>query len=710
MKLFRSLLLCLATFVSYSSHAQFGSQNLVSISAYSESKVFKPGDSTWIVIQAEIKPNWHAYWKTSGQTGFPTTITWNLPKGAKVSRLYFPTPQYYEFNGLGSYVHEGVLYLMAELTLDSDWDISKDLKVEGVFSSLVCDESSCIPYRSDFSLSLNVGAQKQLNPNVSNLIKQAMAKWPVPFAEKSITSLRVNQDFIDLSIRSEILTGLELSDFYFFPIGDFFEHGTTQSFISDSNGTTIGIRLKRNLEIAPPDRIEGVLFHPELEKSYHLDLGFEEILYGSKFDRGIAFSPSSKAQDRDGNLENDYLLLQILLSFILFGLAAWIYGKTNQPSHSKAKRTSGKLLSLLALGLAVWIGYPKENDSSNTLNWQNWSPELEESLREQGKAVYVDFTAKWCLSCQVNKRVFRSQEIIEVFREKEIVALKADWTKRGATILQALQAKEREGVPLNIYYPPSGDGILLPEVLTEKIVLQVLENEKSYLVEEASGFWTILGFALLGGIILNLMPCVFPVIGLKIMSFVKQSGQEPKKVKMHGLVFTLGVLVSFWVLLGALLSLREQLENEFGWGFQLQEPVFVFGLAVFLFIFALSLSGVLEIGMSLTGVGAKISRADGYGGSFFSGVLATVVATPCMAPFLGVAVGAALTMDWLGAYTVFTCIALGLSLPYLLLCIFPAWIASLPKPGQWMDTLKQFMAFPLYATVAWLLWTLQSLL
>ena len=710
MKLFRLLLLCLTTFVFFSSHAQFGSQNLVSISAYSESKVFKPGDSTWILIQAEIKPNWHAYWKTSGQTGFPTTITWNLPKEAKVSPLYFPTPQYYEFNGLGSYVHEGVLYLMAELTLDSDWDISKALKVEGAFSTLVCDESSCIPFRSDFSLSLNVGAQTELNPKVSNLLKQAKAKLPVPFDKDSTSSLKVNQDFMDLSIRSEMLAGLELADFYFFPVGDFFEHVTTQSFFSDSNGTTIGIRLKRNYEIAPPDRIEGVLFHPKLEKSFYLDLGFDEILYGAKFDEEIDFSLHSKFQDRDENFENDYLLLQILLSFILIGLAAWIYGKTNQPSHSKVKKTVGKLLCLLALGLAVWIGFPNENESSKTLNWENWSPELEESLREQGKAVYVDFTAKWCLSCQVNKRVFQSQEIIEVFREKEIVPLKADWTKRGATVLQALQAKEREGVPLNIYYPPSGDGILLPEVLTENVVLQVLETEKSYLVEEASGFWTILGFALLGGIILNLMPCVFPVIGLKIMSFVKQSGQDPKKVKMHGLVFTLGVLVSFWVLLGALLYLREQLENEFGWGFQLQEPVFVFGLAVFLFIFALSLSGVLEFGMSLTGVGAKISRADGYGGSFFSGVLATVVASPCMAPFLGVAVGAALTMDWLGAYTVFTCIALGLSLPYLLLCIFPAWVARLPKPGQWMDTLKQLMAFPLYATVAWLLWTLQSLL
>ena len=175
-------------------------------------------------------------------------------------------------------------------------------------------------------------------------------------------------DFMDLSIRSEILAGLDLADFYFFPVGDFFEHGTTQSFFSDSNGTTIGIRLKRNYEIALPDRIEGVLFHPKLEKSFYLDLGFEEILYGAKFDERIAFSPHSKFQDRDENFENDYLLLQILLSFILIGLAAWIYGKTNQLSHSKVKKTVGKLLCLLALGLAFWIGFPNENESSKTLN------------------------------------------------------------------------------------------------------------------------------------------------------------------------------------------------------------------------------------------------------------------------------------------------------------------------------------------------------
>ena len=230
------------------------------------------------------------------------------------------------------------------------------------------------------------------------------------------------------------------------------------------------------------------------------------------------------------------------------------------------------------------------------------------------------------------------------------------------------------------------------------------------MVPESGGFASILGFAFLGGLILNLMPCVFPVLGLKIMSFVKQAGEEKSKISRHGVIFTCGVVLSFWVLVGVLFALRETLGEDLGWGFQLQEPVFVFVLAAFLLIFAMSLSGVFEIGLSLTGVGSELSRKSGYAGSFFSGVLATVVATPCMAPFLGVAVGAALTMEIIPAFGIFTSVAIGLSFPYLSLSIFPGWISKLPKPGAWMDTFKQAMAFPLYATVAWLLWTLASLL
>jgi thiol:disulfide interchange protein DsbD len=221
----------------------------------------------------------------------------------------------------------------------------------------------------------------------------------------------------------------------------------------------------------------------------------------------------------------------------------------------------------------------------------------------------------------------------------------------------------------------------------------------------AGGLAGTLVLAFLGGLILNLMPCVFPVLGIKILGFVNQAGADRRKVTLHGLMFVLGVLTSFWILAGALLALRAG-GKQLGWGFQLQEPGFVFALAVFLLIFALNLSGLFEFGLSAMGVGAGLQTKTGYTGSFFTGVLATVVATPCSAPFLAPALGAALALSAVESLTVFTAIAVGLSVPYLLLSLFPAAVKLLPRPGAWMETFKQFMAFPLYATVGFLVWVL----
>ena len=221
----------------------------------------------------------------------------------------------------------------------------------------------------------------------------------------------------------------------------------------------------------------------------------------------------------------------------------------------------------------------------------------------------------------------------------------------------------------------------------------------------AAGLAGTLLLALVGGLILNLMPCVFPVLGIKILGFVNQSGNDRRKIVAHGLTFTLGVLLSFWSLAGLLLALRAG-GAQLGWGFQLQSPGFVFGMATFLLVFALNLSGLFEIGLSATGVGGKLQMQQGYAGSFFTGILATLVATPCSAPFLAPALGAALALSPFESFLVFTAIALGLSLPYLLLSAFPQAIKLLPRPGAWMETFKQLMAFPLYATVGWLLWVL----
>lgn len=214
-------------------------------------------------------------------------------------------------------------------------------------------------------------------------------------------------------------------------------------------------------------------------------------------------------------------------------------------------------------------------------------------------------------------------------------------------------------------------------------------------------YYLLLAFA--GGLILNAMPCVFPVIGLKIMGFAQQAGQSPKKTVLHGFVFSAGVILSFWILAIVFISLREAGEAV-GWGFQMQNPNFVVALIFVFLVFGLNMSGVFEIGTGVTGTGSQLTHQSGTLGTFFSGVLATVAATPCAAPFLGTALGATLELSPIHAFIIFTFIAAGLAAPYLLLACYPKAIEYLPKPGAWMESLKQGLAFLLYATVAYLIW------
>ena len=216
------------------------------------------------------------------------------------------------------------------------------------------------------------------------------------------------------------------------------------------------------------------------------------------------------------------------------------------------------------------------------------------------------------------------------------------------------------------------------------------------------------GLAFVGGIILNLMPCVFPVLFLKGLSLVQSSGGERAHIRRHGLVYTLGILVSFWAIVAVLLALRAE-GNQAGWGFQLQSPTFLAILASGIFFFALSLAGLFDIGLSLTSVGGELAQKQGYTGSFFTGVLATVVATPCTAPFMGAAIGFALAQSGWVTFAVFTALALGLAAPYLLLSFQPAWTRILPRPGAWMETFKQITAIIFFATVIWLTYVYGSL-
>lgn len=212
----------------------------------------------------------------------------------------------------------------------------------------------------------------------------------------------------------------------------------------------------------------------------------------------------------------------------------------------------------------------------------------------------------------------------------------------------------------------------------------------------------VLIFALLGGMILNLMPCVFPVLSIKALSFT-MTHQTASSRRSHGLAYTVGVVSSFVGIAFVMLSLRAAGE-AIGWGFQLQSPLFVMLLIYLFFIMGLAFSGYLEIGSSLMSIGQSSERDESLSSSFMTGVLATTVASPCTAPFMGPALGFAIAQPSYLALLVFAFLGLGMALPFVLLAWIPSLTAKLPRPGAWMDSFKQFLAFPLYITGVWLIW------
>ena len=217
---------------------------------------------------------------------------------------------------------------------------------------------------------------------------------------------------------------------------------------------------------------------------------------------------------------------------------------------------------------------------------------------------------------------------------------------------------------------------------------------------------TAILFSLIGGLLLNLMPCVFPVISLKILNFVNHS-ENRSQTSLHGMFFSLGAILMF-VLIGLSVLVLKSIGMDVGWGYQLQSPIVV-SLLIFLFIF---LAGFFLLNVNffntLLSIGTTGLKAPNYVNSFATGFLAVIVATPCTAPFMGSALGFAILQPGFSSFLIFFALGIGFTFPYILLSIFPGLVSILPKPGQWMETFKQFMAFPMMLTALWLIWVLSS--
>jgi len=252
-------------------------------------------------------------------------------------------------------------------------------------------------------------------------------------------------------------------------------------------------------------------------------------------------------------------------------------------------------------------------------------------------------------------------------------------------------------------YPPETEHLLV-DVVTSAVTPTTFEREPPGAASAPTSpnmtLLLALGLAFLGGLILNAMPCVFPILSLKVLSFATG---DPGEHRRHGLAYLAGVVASFVLIASVLISLQSA-GRWVGWGFQLQSTGFVIGLAYLFAVMGLSLSGLVLFGGRWMNLGAGMAAAPGTRGSFFTGVLAVVVASPCTAPFMGSALGYALTQPAFEALAVFAALGMGMAAPMVAISMSDTARRWLPKPGVWMETLKQVMAFPLYLTAVWLLW------
>ena len=293
------------------------------------------------------------------------------------------------------------------------------------------------------------------------------------------------------------------------------------------------------------------------------------------------------------------------------------------------------------------------------------------------------------------------QPISELKNISGLLVIKGEIGKNKGFLLEALPTNETTKSPTI-----NKDNVKdVADITTSKDVQQHIETPTH---KDKSMSWVgALLFAFIGGIILNLMPCVFPVLSMKALNLVKMKDKENNLARLHGLSYTFGIVLSFLAFGGIILIFKEA-GTAFGWGFQFQSPIIIAFLAYLLFAIGLNLMGFFELGGRLTNVGNSLTKGNSLSSSFFTGVLATIVATPCTAPFMGAAMGFAITQPALISLSVFAMLGFGLALPYLFLSFVPPARHILPKPGAWMGTFKQFLAFPMLASSVWLIWVLSQ--
>ncbi|SEK86353.1 thiol:disulfide interchange protein DsbD [Roseateles sp. YR242] len=496
-----------ASSTSASSAVDRASTDEVSVRLLTASRTVQPGQTLLLGLEQRISPHWHTYWRNPGDSGQPTSISWDLPAGAQASDIHWPAPQRFDVGPITNYGYENQTLLLTEVKLPASLTPGQTIQLKADATWLVCREE-CIPQQATLTLHLPVAAQAAASEDNTRL---SAAKAALPAAAP-------------------------------FPV--------------------VAALQGKELIVQWPAAAGGA--NPTADKTLFLPQDWGRIQHAAR----------PQLDQADGQ---------------------W---RLRMPVGEQPAQAGQTLEGLLLVGDRSW------------------------AVRTQVGGV---------------------------------------GTADGPGRVEA-------GVPA-----PAVDGLSLGAAL---------------------------GLALVGGLILNLMPCVFPVLAIKALSFLHG---KPAEHRRQGLAYTAGVLVAFGGLAAVLLVLRGA-GASVGWGFQFHSPLFVLLLAWLMFVLGLSLAGLLELGAGITGLGQGLASRGGLAGSFLTGVLATVVATPCTAPFMGAAMAYALAQPAAQLVLVFMALGIGLALPYLALAFWPALQRCMPRPGRWMEVLKQGLAFPMFGAAIWLVW------
>jgi thiol:disulfide interchange protein len=673
-----------------------------------------PGGAVDIALQLDIEDDWHAYHPIVLDTGAGLAVDFDVPPGVTVGPLRYPTPHAGIEAELRYLALDGEFSLLTSLQLDPDY-AEDSVTIRAKVFAIVC-KKLCLPVEKTVTLTIPVRSNPQ--PIYEERFEAARGALSYPLADAPYlkgSSVRIQPDTLRVGAQGKLIVQLKVQAGHHIQDRDPGNPDLipTHVYVESIDGLKFDNQQwpaahERNMpmfgkvrehrgtfEIVVPFTLEDPAFAPGEVPLRVL------VTYQTCTDQGSCYPPEAAAAVATFTADTDNAPLdpgvshgtwrpRVNFTDVAPAGAPTESVDTDTDDNDAVDTTSFAVPQLTA---EDWDGH---------IPWQKWQPGYAAWLSEQGYMAYVDYTASWCLTCQANKRAVLETDLIRSkMRDMGVIPIKADFTNRDPQ-MQAELARYRPTVPVNVIYPPNEpDRIaLLPVVLTQGIVTDALDHPEKYLFGAATrqNLALVLLAGFLGGLILNIMPCVLPVISIKVLSFVQQAGEDPGRVFRLGLAFCAGIMVWFWAF--GFLSTQGSLPWQY--------PEVVIALSAILFVFSLNLFGVFELALPGSAAGQldALASKEGYGGAFMKGLLATLLGTACTAPFLAGAMAYALTQPAWIVYLVFSAAGLGMAAPYLVLSAKPGWLKFIPKPGMWMVTFKQATGFVLLGTVIWLLWIL----